>query len=303
MAGSIHAQKVFKKYGVDKEPVTLSKGRYVETFTNDEVVQIGTVLLNTKTNKVIKFLDEDTITVSYQEEYASRFVSIDPLAEKYPWLSPYAFCSNNPVNRIDPTGLTDYRITENGYIRDASTLWDKIKNYFTGPDKTDKLIASNGNTLTMDAGTMTEVKEYKKGDGKIGDYFKVSSDKVAEKIYEFVSENTKVEWGRTEVSDSKKTENIISTSHKASEESVVPLLASELLGKGYNVTELTHSHPQGGLPSGYVSGHLDSGDKNFVNYVNQYYPNNTTVHRVYDVQQKRYIYYNNSYIYKYENKK
>ncbi|MDR0834812.1 MAG: hypothetical protein LBN93_11655 [Candidatus Symbiothrix sp.] len=104
MAGSIHAQKVFKKYGIDKEPVTLSKGRYVETFTNDEVVQIGTVLLNTKTNKVVKFLDEDTITVSYQEEYASRFVSIDPLAEKYPWLSPYAFCMNNPVRFIDPDG-------------------------------------------------------------------------------------------------------------------------------------------------------------------------------------------------------
>jgi RHS repeat-associated protein len=34
-----------------------------------------------------------------------RFLTIDPLAEKYPWISPYAYCGNNPVNRIDPTGM------------------------------------------------------------------------------------------------------------------------------------------------------------------------------------------------------
>ncbi|MDR0541833.1 MAG: hypothetical protein LBH19_06435 [Dysgonamonadaceae bacterium] len=40
-----------------------------------------------------------------------RFDTMDPLAEKYPEISPYAYCGNNPVNRIDPTGMdwyTDY---------------------------------------------------------------------------------------------------------------------------------------------------------------------------------------------------
>lgn len=33
-----------------------------------------------------------------------RFTSIDPMAEKKPWLSPYVYCSNNPENRIDTDG-------------------------------------------------------------------------------------------------------------------------------------------------------------------------------------------------------
>jgi len=33
-----------------------------------------------------------------------RWETIDPLAEKYYSVSPYSFCGNNPVNRIDPDG-------------------------------------------------------------------------------------------------------------------------------------------------------------------------------------------------------
>jgi len=47
---------------------------------------------------------------------ANRFWMIDPLAEKKPWLSPYHYCSNNPINRIDPDGKHDYRLDRYGYI-------------------------------------------------------------------------------------------------------------------------------------------------------------------------------------------
>lgn len=33
-----------------------------------------------------------------------RFTTMDPMAEKYYSVSPYAYCGNNPVNAIDPNG-------------------------------------------------------------------------------------------------------------------------------------------------------------------------------------------------------
>ncbi len=34
-----------------------------------------------------------------------EYMSVDPLAEKYPNVSPYAYVGNNPINLIDPNGM------------------------------------------------------------------------------------------------------------------------------------------------------------------------------------------------------
>lgn len=56
-------------------------------------------------------------TARLQDAYIPRFTTMDPLAEKYYHISPYAYCGNNPVNRIDPDGREwKYVVDANGHI-------------------------------------------------------------------------------------------------------------------------------------------------------------------------------------------
>jgi RHS repeat-associated protein len=54
--------------------------------------------------------DEETGLYYYGMRYYAawicRFVSVDPLQHEYPNLSPYVYCNNNPINLIDPTGMS-----------------------------------------------------------------------------------------------------------------------------------------------------------------------------------------------------
>ncbi|OJU37902.1 MAG: hypothetical protein BGN96_03615 [Bacteroidales bacterium 45-6] len=51
--------------------------------------------------------------------YIPEFTTADPLCEKRPWLSPYMYCSGNPMNRMDPDGNRDWPVgvTYNGHQR------------------------------------------------------------------------------------------------------------------------------------------------------------------------------------------
>ena len=53
-----------------------------------------------------------------------RFLSMDPLAEKYYHLSPYAYCAGDPVNFVDPDG-------KKIYFRENVPDWFKLRYYAT----------------------------------------------------------------------------------------------------------------------------------------------------------------------------
>lgn len=67
-----------------------------------------------KPRKPYKFGGKELISENGINEYdfgarrywsaVPQFTSVDPLSEKFKWLSPYLYCANNPVNFTDPTG-------------------------------------------------------------------------------------------------------------------------------------------------------------------------------------------------------
>ena len=58
-----------------------------------------------------KELDEETGLYYYGARYLdpthAAWLSVDPLFEKFTGVSPYAYCHNNPIGRIDPNGMFD----------------------------------------------------------------------------------------------------------------------------------------------------------------------------------------------------
>ena len=93
----------FAKYGYDKQIMyTSSKGEFEEFHDQTDVVEIGTALFDTRTNQFVGFVSDE----QEKNEIAAAISAMapDPLCEKYYWISPYAYCLNNPIKYIDPDG-------------------------------------------------------------------------------------------------------------------------------------------------------------------------------------------------------
>lgn len=111
----------FSKLGYNKKVMyTSSKGEFEEFHDNSDVVEIGSVYFNTKTNKVVGNINKENEKMEVAS--ATSAMSVDPLCEKYYWISPYAFCLNNPVRFIDPDGREVKGVTR----QDAQNFKDDI---------------------------------------------------------------------------------------------------------------------------------------------------------------------------------
>ena len=87
--------------------------------------------------------DEETGLYYYGARYytpdLSIWLSVDPLSDKYPHQSTYTYCSNNPLNKIDYSGLSD------DWVENASgkIYWDKNATSQTTTKKGETYLGKN----------------------------------------------------------------------------------------------------------------------------------------------------------------
>jgi len=62
-------------------------------------------------------------------ELMTMWLSVDPMADKYPSISPYAYCNWNPVKLVDPDGRDVLPTSEEAYQVILSTLPVEARNY------------------------------------------------------------------------------------------------------------------------------------------------------------------------------
>jgi hypothetical protein len=90
----------------ESDYLTLSDGRYDEFHEYNDYERVGSAIIDMRTNKIARFIDRDSVIGEGMAELdmTTRFLSVDPMAEKYFQMSPYAYCANNPILFIDPNG-------------------------------------------------------------------------------------------------------------------------------------------------------------------------------------------------------
>ena len=118
-----------------------------------------------------KELQEETQVYDFEarmyDPWLGRFNSVDPLADITEFLTPYHYVRNNPMIRVDPTGLTDYTLNKKTGEINEVTYDNEDEQKANDAAETDRVVKTDkdGNIKRNRKGVVktTNVKDIEKG--------------------------------------------------------------------------------------------------------------------------------------------
>lgn len=181
-------------------------------------------------------------TARLHDPVLMRYASPDPMFGKYPDISPWAHCSANPLNAIDPLGLDSIQLNEDG------TFTVLVKT----DDDHDIIIGRDGATLQVGKDFMTSTQQFsgvtedseKSPSGPL--YFTLDLRQIRGNgagIFEFLANNSSVEWYRIKLTSGLE---YIGTSHLPNYESTIGYLVKERPDEIAMIYIFDHNHPGNG---------------------------------------------------------
>ncbi len=195
-------------------------------------------------------------STSREENSAQGWLSVDPKADAFPQATPYSAFLNNPVMMVDPGGDSTYALS----AKTGRLMPIDGQVYGDSDNPMDRVIAENGSHFDVQQGVLSKRKVLATGNANVRNAVGISKEQeveivgfpmtdgeTASDLFEWLSENSDVEWAQQTV----KSEfggnefNILSTAglpgssmSSALEESFKSKYYLTLIGS-------THSHPNG----------------------------------------------------------
>ena len=177
-----------------------------------------------------------------------RWLSVDPMADDYLHISPYAYCVWNPVGHIDPDGRDVWDIDQNGNIINHIKDTSKDAFYIVQQDNDgnyQRMTDDNGKELCIEFeyGTIEKQKTVLATKGYF-DMYQIRGDRQATQLFEFFANSTKVEWCHVKTGiTGEKGLNFITTSNDEGEEYGMSYVFAKRL-YSYTIREWNHNHPK-----------------------------------------------------------
>ena len=203
--------------------------------------------------------DEETSYSYFGARYlASDFsfwLSVDPMADEYPYQSPYSYCGWRPINVIDPDGMDEWEVNKHGAV--------KWKNN-NGGEKTHTLFAldkkgkrTEESTIVKDRSILDELSKGRSSGfmtgsdgGKTTDFYTLRYAKSGKegkddltKTFNFLANNTNVEWVIYSYKNGGESNYALGTWSQGPEDVFPPHSPSSSDMGISNVTSMIHSHP------------------------------------------------------------